>query len=445
MSKFDLDLRLERQDRTGRGYIPPKPKPKTGADLNLNPFSTKGGLDRLSFLATLAIVVVLLYLLNFVIRGPLQLARASLDSGTAMQWYVAKIVVSLVGFWIISAAYIKRWNAILGQPVPGFTRNLMRLFLLSPLLSIWFTLFTLINGPLLRGARFIAGIATLILFHFGFVGWMIYSGTVTAGPGLAVHLAEEVSPARSLDEVLPPLAPRPWVPTETFVIHFEPYLSPVWKLSVSLYSDYMRMKAISEEASVPDSPMCREKLGYIGQPVNDCFFYNFRKAGESRAFNTPALASIFESQHEKELPSSLSPQLDPMAKIAPALLSVKNLLTMMEFGPGRRSYREFLKPIGLLSLFSSPEIAIMEASQDAQRMAFARKILPSLKPQVEIARKNAQLLGGQLSRVQAIDLDIEIADIAGRMDALERDPLGVRQSFDDVDGGGKKAGAPSKE
>lgn len=448
----EVELRLERPNRT-REYIPPKMKQNSKTRLNLNPFSTRGGLDRLSFLATLAILMVVLYLANYLVRGPLQLARASLDVTTAAQFYAVKIGVGLLGFWMISAAYIRRWNAILRKPVKGFRRNLIRFFLLSPLLSIWFTFFTLINGPLLRGARFIAGLATLILFHLGFIGWLIYDGALTAGPGLTVHLARETSHAQSLNLLLPIASPRPWVPTETFMIHAEPYLSPVWKMGISTLSDFQRMKALDEEVSDPSSPLCQEVLGYIGQPVNDCFFYNFRKLGELRPFTTPALATIFEQGHSKELPlpAGTDPAtVSPMRKIAPALLSVKNLVTMMEFGPGRSSYRKFLHPIGLLQLFSSPEIAMLEAGQDAQRFAFSRKIIPLVKPQVVMLQSSTDSILSVITPGEADDLKVELADIKGRLEALERDPLGVRQSFD-ADGDvaeeptGTNAGAPSKE
>ncbi|MES2964600.1 MAG: hypothetical protein V4760_11970, partial [Bdellovibrionota bacterium] len=157
MRKSEVDLLLERRNRA---YIPPVPKGRPQKDdFNLNPFSSKGGIDTLSFLATVLFLVVLMYLVHYVIRGPLQYARASLDLEKGAQWHAVKIAASLFGFWLITNAFVKRWKFILGQPVGFFLKTFIRLFLLSPMLSVWFTGFTLINGRQLRGARFVAAVA----------------------------------------------------------------------------------------------------------------------------------------------------------------------------------------------------------------------------------------------------------------------------------------------
>ncbi|MEK7357378.1 MAG: hypothetical protein AAB250_13080, partial [Bdellovibrionota bacterium] len=221
MKKTEVELFL---DKNRRDYIPPTRKPRPTDDLNLNPFSTKGHLDGLSFVATLVILVVLLYLGNHVIRGYLQMARVSVDQARTFQWYGIWTLMSIVGFLMIHTAFVKRWNFLLGHSMGSSLRMVFRLMLLSPLLSVWLTFFTLINGPAMKGARFVAAVATLILFHMGVVGWMLYDGAVTAGPGLTVHLAQGRSPERSLSEILPVTAPRFWVPSEAFVVHAHPYL-----------------------------------------------------------------------------------------------------------------------------------------------------------------------------------------------------------------------------
>ncbi|MES2965406.1 MAG: hypothetical protein V4760_16105, partial [Bdellovibrionota bacterium] len=256
------------------------------------------------------------------------------------------------------------------------------------------------------------------------------------------HLATGMSPQRSLNDILPISARRMWVPSETFVIHSGPYLSPLWKMLVSLYSDYSRLLSLHEETSDPASPLCEEKLGYLGHPVRDCFFFNYRKLSDLHPFTTPILAFFFESKYPKDYPSE---EKSPMSTIVPPLLTVKNLMTLMEFGTGRQSYRKFLHPIGLVGVYSSPEIAILEAGQDVQRMMFAKRILPLVRPALQSIEKSAESLQSVLSHSEAIDLDVEIADVKGRVEALERDPLGLGQSFDAAaDGTARKAGAPSK-
>ncbi|MEK7355182.1 MAG: hypothetical protein AAB250_01945, partial [Bdellovibrionota bacterium] len=231
-----------------------------------------------------------------------------------------------------------------------------------------------------------------------------------------------------------------------------PYLSPVSKLLLAVYTDFARVQALSNEVADKASPLCQEKLGYLGHPVDDCFFFHYRKLADLFPFTTPIIAFYFENLYRQSAASpnvgAMNRETNPIATLAPAMLAMNNLVTLMEFGSGTRSRHAFLHPIGLLRIYSSPEIPMLEFGQDMQRIVLSRKVLPMIRPQLASIEKNSLMFQSLMTRDQSADLEIELADLVARMNAIERDPLGLAQSFAEegvADGTAMKAGEPSKE
>ena len=422
-------------------YIQPKFVRQPKDELNLNPLSANGRLDAVSFVLSLGGLCCVLFYAMFVVRGPLEMARSSFDVQRAQVYYAVWVLFSILGFWMVTNTFIKRWQGIVGVAKLGkFYRSLLRLSLLSPLLSIWITGLTVAHVktkreglPLIDLSRWLLVALSLGFFHVGVLGWRYSQGEVKFIDGVVPHLAHPASPDASLRAVLPPGTILPLLPGEGFMLHAFPYVNPLGKMMLSVYDDFIRMRALYTEVSSPASPLCKKRLGYVGIEVKDCFFYNFRLVSEKYPFTTPIIAFWFETKYRQDLPPPPPPLANaeepesPLQRFVPVMLTINNLLSVMETGAGSQSRLAFLHPTGLLRFFASPDIPMLSLGQDAQRVLLSAKAVPLLKPRLLQLREQFDLMRAHVPPKAGDDVAIELADLQGRLNGLERDPLSINQ------------------
>ncbi len=405
----------------------PEPKqpfaPKGAPRNNWNPFSSRPALDFGGFATTLIALATIEFSFGFFIQMPLTSARASFDKQQIAILYAAWALVSLVGFWCVTNTFLKRWAAIYGfEKIPRWMRFVSRFLLLSPLLSIWATIYTLLfseEGSIFQDREpkskiLMTAAATLLVFHTCFLGYRIVRREV-AVQGSRIRLKEETS----MRDSLPPGYERSlWLPGESFYVHAYPYLSPLTKLVLSLYGDFVRAKTIAEQT--PDCPS-----SYLEQRVPNCYFEAYREVALKRPFVSPAFGVIFESRYRQAVMKSAKPET-PMQSFAYNTLSVENLIALLE--PGELVYerKKFLHPVGLLPFLGSPELPAISVGQDTQAYVLSVRLVPMLAPQLEKLDKSYADMRGALTPEEEKIATQKMSELKARLKVLASDPLSVR-------------------
>jgi hypothetical protein len=410
----------------------PKTKPKTDLKWkmspkshsnNWNPFSSKPGLDVGGFATTLIAIATVEFTFGYFIQLPLSAARVALDKQQLFVLYAAWSLVSLIGFWFVTNTFIKRWSSIYGfDTIPRWMKLVARILLLSPLLSMWATVYTLLYSK--EGAVFQDGekkttilmtsAATLIVFHTAFLGYRMVQHEISFRGG-RVTLLEETSMRDSLP---PGLVRSLWLPGAGFYVHAYPYLSPVSKLFLSLYADFARSKMIGDR--VPD---CESV--YLEQRIPNCYFDSYRGIALKRPFVSPAFGVIFESKYRQSVMKSAKPE-KPMESFAYNAVSVENLIALLEPGDLVYERKKFLHPVGLLPFLGSPELVAISLGQDSQRYVLSLKLVPLLEPQLAKLKKSLDDIKGALAPAEEKVANDKMTELRARLKALASDPLSVR-------------------
>jgi len=403
---------------------PPKPVSQAPTALrnNWNPFSNKPGLDFPAFVTTVVAISICELVFGFYIQQPLRLARLSVDQKQIAVLYAAWALVSLFGFFFVANTFMKRWATIYKMPAcPWWMKTVSRILLLSPLLSMWATLFTLMYSA--EGALFedgeaktsilVKALATLFVFHVGFLGWRLTQSEITFRGGTFLLKTETSARGSMPAGVVRDL----WLPGDAFYVHAYPYLSPLTKLGVSVYTDFARAKMLSDQ-----TPPCSTL--YVGERVPNCFLEYYRDAALKRAFVTPAFGVFYETQYRKNVMTVVKPK-EPMEAFGLNAVTVENLLTLLEPSDMIYERKKFLKPVGFLAAFGSPELPAISVGQDAQRFVLGSKLVPLIAPEIGKLSKSLDDMKGALTPEQA-KLGIDKMDsLNARLKALESNPLAM--------------------
>ena len=395
-------------------------KPLVRINNNWNPFSAKPGLDFAAFVTNIVAIAAVEFSFGWYVQLPLQAAKAHVDQKQIAILYASWALASLFGFFFVCNTFIKRWAAIYGMlECPWWMKSVARLLLMSPLLSIWATLFTLMfseEGVLFQDREERVGIvwralATLFVFHIGFLGYRLVQKEITFRGG-TFALKNETS----MRDSLPAGFVRDiWLPGGTFYVHAYPYLSPLSKLALSVYGDFARTKILSDQVSDCASY-------YVGQKVPNCFLQSYREVAAKRPFVTPAFGLIFETRYRQAAVKGAQPKT-PIEAFALNAVTVENLLVYLEPGDMVYDRKNFLKPVGLLPFYGSPELPAISIGQDAQKFVLAAKLTPMLAPQIKKLSDSVDQMKGALTPEEAKMTADKITELRARLKALESNPL----------------------
>lgn len=421
----------------------------------LDPFSSAGQLNALSF------IIVLLPLIAFsmsfmpALEGRLEASRANHNFRFVVIWYVMWVMGSLLVFHMVANLFIKRWSSILGGEIrSGWLKLLIRLMLLSPLLSIWFvgltSLFTkrgfyFVDGVRIRRLIF-SGVLSLGVFHVGYIAWQIDKDEMefsSSGlrvknletPKLSMSFVEKYLNENSnekeqkIGEIDLRHKAYKLLPNEGFYVHFYPYLDPAGKYFSALSSDILRSFILFLGAHGEDKSMCRKRLGYIGVEVKDCFFYNYRQAASGLGFASPLPGLALEVKYRTNLLAGSMTGDKPMSPeqlyshLASGLIFINNALMFLEAGNLERKSSFPFQPEGLIRALSNPELPIMKLGRDLESFVMSRKVVPQLQAQLAAIENTFASVRFALNHDQQSQVSREITGLHGRLKVVAKSPL----------------------
>ncbi len=334
---------------------------------------------------------------------------------------------------MITNTFMKRWASIFGwAKCPWWVKSVTRLLLLSPLLSIWATLYSLMfakDGVFFRDGERRAvitanAIATLVVFHVGFLGWRMTDGQIKFVKG-QFHLTTEISFRDSFREPPPRALESTWLPGQVFSVHVYPYLSPLTKLIFSLYGDFARSRILANEIESSSKVFCKHVPPYIGVVVPNCFLTEYRAMALKRSFVSPAFGLLFETRYRRSAMKDKKPA-SAMESFGLNAVSVDNLVTLLEPGELVFDRQQFVHPIGLLAIYGSPEIPAIALEQDLQHFALSKKFLPLLAPQLAHLKEGLAEMKGSLTSTEETVAREKLSTLDQRVRALELDPLALQ-------------------
>lgn len=401
----------------------PRPAARPIPRNNWNPLSSKPGLDFGGFALTLIAIATAEFAFGVFVQLPLRSARVAVDKSQLTLFYFVWGLVSLIGFWCVTNTFLKRWATIYRlEKNPRWMKLASRLLLLSPLLSIWATVYTSMFSA--EGTVFEDGekktkiamtaLATLIVFHTCFLGYRLVRHEIAFRGGRFELLKET-----SMRDSLPPGFVRSlWLPGRSFTVHFYPYLSPLTKLGLSVYGDFARAKILADQ-----TPACEST--FLGQKIPNCFFEAYREIGLKRPFVTPTFGVIFESKYRHDVMKSLKAET-PMRSFAYNSISVENMLALLEPGELVYNRKKFLHPVGILPFFGSPELPAISFGQDSQHYILSARVVPMLAPQLEKLAKSLEEMKGALTPDEERVAVDKMTELRARLKVLASDPLSVR-------------------
>ncbi len=411
---------------------------------NLNPFSGKGILTFPSFAMILGGTVFFNFMAYAIIRGHLIQARSVLSKDHALIWYGVWFLLSIIGFTSITNAFIKRWAAILGdRELGGFWKSVIRIGLLSPALALPVSLVTLLFFPkspvndASDGAPRFALLGTLVFSLL--IGLSASAFLPSSIFGLErAHFRNSIEPFVSvvMDGRANP------VPNDRLLKPLYAVASPGTRYLFWIGADFLRTKALSTAISKAPQQMCTEKLGYIEVEVDDCYFYRMRAMATSTPMVSPYFGLFFETQYRKSAAELMRNDFQArvtefqagqsnleqdgrkiaMRGFANSLLMTSNQLELLEPGPMFIRRTELLKPVFFLRAFGSPEIPLVEAGQDIQRITLLEKLLPVFEFQLTTSAAEFLKVKDRMG-VGAIALESALRDLRIRLNALKKDPL----------------------
>ena len=306
-------------------------------------------------------------------------------------WSTLWILFSSLGFFSVTNIFVKRWNGILARSDGGlspFKILVLRIGLLSPLLSIWMTLITLFSWRERRPSdrHWLTSLwglpLTLLLFHGGYL-WLQTQQGQMVWQDWRPELKDVITPRMSLKtifssgddfekkvHVLPP---------DFYYVHIFPYLNPGSKYLSTLVTDFFRSQIILNSITSQPNELCRTQLEFVGQVVQDCFFYNYRKVGVQLGFSTPISGLMGEMQYRsKMVRDSLQ---HSVAQLTDGLLMFNNMLVLMESQVTNDINKIYFNPEGLNRFYSSPEIPLLRIGNELQKNVVRRTLLAKLTTQ----------------------------------------------------------------
>lgn len=414
----------------------------------LNPFSSKGQLTYVSFLATVAGLVLFNLIVFVFLRAQLIPARLNLVEVHIMTFYGVWFLSSVVSFFFVTNTFIKRWAKIFDvKTLPGPLRTVIRISLLSPLLSFPLLVASVIvcsAGPFRTvgrgGSKTSIGFVVLALYALSLAGAFLVDEHVVGIDGLNFRASVHEQPApveKSLYRYIPEDRPaRLGMAVATPGLRYIAWLA----------ADYVRTKQIYDDVVANPAVMCNKRLGYLGAEVSDCYFFNLRNMTVNAPMVGPYFALFFETQYRKEVAAQVAAAMAVAAagaangkdaegvatpdaavrEFASNLVMLSNQVELLEPGPIYKRRRSFLSPIYLLLAFGSPEIPVVEFGQDAQRFFLVQKLLPVFQEQVA-AVKQAVHKSGDLLGLRSYDVMSKVEEIEKRIAAIKRDPLMIAQ------------------
>lgn len=398
---------------------------------NLNPFSAKGHLGFASFVGTILVAVIVNLIVYAFIRSGLISARVSFDKQQIAIFYGLWFVTASVGFSIVGNAFIKRWaDILLSADIGRLMKALLRFSLLSPALGLPITVLTLLffpQSPLMGvkdgGSKSQIGLSLLIvlllsvgstfLIPNSFFGFERIAFRESTRPYVTRAFYDGKNPMPSDSELKPALA----------------VATPMVRYLAWLASDMVRTKMLSVAVETEPKKLCIERLGFISVEVQDCYFNQLRKMTELAPMAAPYFALYFESEYRKRVtePSPIntdarSPEPTAVERIAGLILMTSNMLELLEPGTMYIERTHIAKPVFLLRAFASPELPLIEAGQDAQRVTIVEKLLPMIDMQVDAVKRTLSETGSMLGPDE-ITVKAELRKVEVRLAAVRKDPL----------------------
>ncbi|CAN5627795.1 hypothetical protein BH10BDE1_BH10BDE1_09970 [soil metagenome] len=426
-----------------------KTSPKTTLDHfskeNLNPLSSKGRLAFSTFGLSLGAIVLFNLVVWAALRSQLLPARLSLDRERALAYYIVWFIFATVGFTAVTNTFIKRWACISGdRDLSPSLKSLIRLSLLSPLLAYPLTIISFLffpRSPLLEvddGGSKAANLSIMI----GALVLSIAASTMLPASMFGLERLEFRTSMKPVNEVVP--TPFPF-PKASILKPLLAAATPGLRYFFWLGADAYRTRSLNNVVSQTDSPLCKERLSFIGVEVKDCYFSNLRKMATVAPLVSPYFALYFESMYRQnsatefkmELEDKLAEKERKLAEdptfvsgdgttirtgFAFSLLMLSNQLELLEAGPMFVDRTHFLSPAALLHAYGSPEFPFVEAGQDIQRVSLVQKLLPIFQFQLDSVRGYLETSGRVLG-AEEVTVGAEVRDLQTRIAAVKRDPL----------------------
>lgn len=400
-----------------------------------NPFSKEGELDLLEFLLMMVILVAANLLVAAIFRGPIAEARLGAEKQMLMGLYGGHLLISLLSLSAIVNSFLKVYRGLRGENLGWLGRGAIKLFVLSPVLSIYLLIMT-VTFLLLgkeknlkdREKRNIVWLSSFVILQ---VMVMFVPIRLFNKPTVAIR--------SSLEEIIPGGIKLPNLPPDFVYALAYPSLTPTLRYGYWLVTDFFRAEALHRAVSTEDSALCLEKMRHMGAEIQDCYFASFRRMATRAKLATPLFGLYFESQYRQSLAQTrldsgnLSAVSDSTGVIQQAvdefaepLRSISNLIELFESEDLIKDRRDFLAPSAVIRIFGSPEIPLIEAGQDFQRFLFAEKFLPMIQEQLEQVQKAYASVSGQLGE-EGQPVAKEIERLSKLLKSYQSDPLRVRR------------------
>lgn len=410
---------------------------QTGTEMkeSLNPLTSKGQIGYVPFVLSLALIGIFNLLVFGMMRAQLLPLRIAGDRDRLIIVYAIWAVLSVLGYGMAVNTMIKRWATVWeSDDCPGWLRSVIRLSMISPILSwvaMGLVLLTSSKLSLFRGN--VETPRRNIVF-----GWLLSVGLAIA---IVLYLTSVRSPLvglgvaqsrfySSLGHTAPGFLPeRNLFPPDRLMQALMVIVSPGLRYGTWVSMDYLRTRLI--ERGVHDRPeaFCRERLGFAGIEVPDCFFWNLRKTTEIVPMVTPYFALYHESLYRQDLQrkealqvSETADEPDPLRGVARLLLAISNQLELLETGPSFLDRRALLEPSALLHFFASPEVPLVEAGQDLSRIFLKDKFVGMIEAELSMMAKLLDSAGTSLGP-QAVDFNAQMRELQSRIEQLRRNPL----------------------
>ncbi|MES2857091.1 MAG: hypothetical protein V4692_14580 [Bdellovibrionota bacterium] len=397
--------------------------------MNLNPASSKGELDTPSFVVTVFVLGFVSAAVSAYFHSKTLLMQRDLDTTILNLHYAAWFLITASFFWMITTAFIKRWAAIgssgsgsgsSSEPAKSSpSRTLCRLFLLSPLLSIWFIVFTLLHSiPGFarsfdsKWSRAGLAMASLVLFHGMYLGYRVAAKEVILTKSFSIKEVSKFDPVKSEQN----LSIQSPMPNQFFYTQLFPYLSPVMKLGVTFYTDFMRSQAIYESALV--NPRCVVRSDIPEVKVHDCFFARFQSHNVISPFASPIYAFYFETRFRQSVAKPTEP--NSLLPFADSAVTISNLLWLLEPGSSDSGRERALKPTYLLKYLASPELPLIEIGQVLQRSLLKSKVLPLVEKPISEMEKIKNSLVDNSTPAQAVAISSWISRLRAEHSRLSQ-------------------------
>lgn len=397
---------------------------------NLNPISKAGQLSFQTFALSFVALVVFNLVVYAAFRSQLIGARASLDTNRIVAFYAGWVLFAILGFTMTCNTVIKRWAAILDvEKLGSGLRILIRFAMLSPLLSFPMLLVTFLFFPespfaSVRRGGSKASIVSLLLAS------LVLSLVISIFLPRSWFGLEKIEFRRSAEPFTAAgfeNAKNP-IPSEKILQPILTAMSPATRYGSWLILDFLRVRAMARAVEASPEKQCTERLGYMGVEVPDCFFWNLRSMIEIVPMSSPLPAFYYETMYRQQVMKQAQTQPgEAMRSFAFSMLVISNQVELIEASKMIIPPSEFIKPSWLLHAFGSPEIPLLQASLDGQRLSLRNKILPIIEMQVGAVQGYIEKSGSLLEGFDELTVKSEMRDLTNRIERIRRDPLALGQ------------------